>query len=108
MADRRLNSGLRSIYVSIEWQTQHTEAHVKTLRFPVPNGEPYGDSESGRDANRLGETPYLCWIFRILVSDRIDLGVSCSGVKADFQEGLEIGIGAVETRLGPRARVFSL
>jgi len=49
----------------------------------------------------LGETPYLCRIFRILVSDRVDLSVGRSGVKVGFQEGLEIGIGAVEMEIKP-------
>jgi len=48
---------------------------------------------------RLGETPYLCRIFRILVSDGVDLSVGCSGVKVGFQEGLEIGIGALGIKI---------
>jgi len=108
MADRRLNSGLRSVQVSIEWQTQRIQAHVKTLRPPVPNGEPCEDPESERGTGRLGVTPYLCRIFRIPVSDRVDLAVGCSGVKVGFQEGLEIGIGALGMKLSPCTQVSSL
>jgi len=45
--------------------------------------------------------PYLCRIFRILVSDRIDLGVGRSRINVGFQEGLEIGIGALEIEIKP-------
>ena len=108
MADKRLNSGLRSVQVSVEWQTQHIQAHVKTLLFPVPNGEPCEDPESGCGTGRLGETPHLCRIFGILVSDRVDLSVGCSRVKVGFQEGLEIGIGALGMKLTPRTQISSL
>jgi len=59
-------------------------------------------------ARILGETRYLCRILRILVSDRVDLSVGCSRIKVSFQEGLEISIGALEMKLSPRVRVFSL
>ena len=96
-------------HVNIKWQIQRIQAHVKALWFPVPNGEPCKDPESGRGTGRLGETPYLRRILRILVSYQVDLGVGCSGVKVGFQEGLEIGIGALEMKIEPaRARIFCL
>jgi hypothetical protein len=69
--------------------------------FPVPNGEPYEDSELGIGVNRLGEVAYLCRVFRILVSDRVYLGVGCSKVEVLFQERLDIGIGALEIKIEP-------
>jgi hypothetical protein len=75
------------------------QAHVKALRFPVPNGEPCEDSESGSGVNMLGEVAYLCRVFRILASDRVDLGVGCSKVEVLFQERLDIGIGALEMEI---------
>ena len=65
----------------------------------MPNGEPCEDPESGSSASGLGEAAYLCRIFGILVSDRIDLSVGCSRIKVCFQEGLDIGIGALEMKI---------
>jgi len=42
--------------------------------------------------DRLGEALYFCRILRILVSNRVDLSVSGSGVKVCLHEGLYIGI----------------
>jgi len=75
-------------HVSIKRQTQRIQAHVKVLRFSVLNGEPCRVSESGCGVIRSEERPYLCGIFSILVSDRVDLGIGCSRVKVGFQEGL--------------------
>ena len=87
--------------MKLKYQIQLLRAHVNTLRSPVPNGEPCKDSESGRGVNRLEEAPHLRRIFRILVSDRVDLSVGSSRVKVCLQEGLDIGIGALEIRIKP-------
>ena len=51
--------------------------------------------------NRLGEAPNLCRIFRILVSDRVNLSISSSRIKVCLQEGLEIGVGALDIKFKP-------
>jgi len=73
--------------------------YVKTLRFPVPYGEPYKRSESGCGLDVLGEAHYLGRVLGILVSDRVDLSVSGTLVKVGLQEGLDVGIGAIETNV---------
>jgi len=45
--------------------------------------------------------PYLRRIFGIPVSDRVDLSVGRPRIKVGFQEGLEIGIGALGMKINP-------
>jgi len=73
--------------------------HVKALRLPVPNGEPYENWESGHGANRLGRAPHVSGILRILVSDRVDLSIRGTRVKVFLHEGLDSGIGTSERNI---------
>ena len=74
-------------------------AHVNTLRFPVPNGEPCENPGSGHGLNELGGAPYLGRILGVLVSDRVNLIVGSTGEKMCPHEGLDIRIIALETRI---------
>ena len=75
-------------------------AYVKTLRFPVPYGEPCDDPESGRDANGTGYAlSHLGRILGVFIGDRVDLRVCSAKIKVRLQEGLDVGIGAVKTKI---------
>jgi len=51
--------------------------------------------------SELGEAPYFCRVLRILISNRVDLGIGSPDEKVRIHEGLDICVGPLGAKIKP-------